>query len=213
MIAVELNISDSEASSLLNDDMNEDDLWSKIRDNRKRKMDNGKDELQRAKDALVKIQREMDAMRAEKIEMRAEMEKMMNDKPSDGSLALGFVPSTFMAMNFTKAQIWVADHLTTVMRSEMQKFPRYFQFLNHIGDANAIGFKTCIRFNRGEECPNMWHVHTRPKKSSGYRKELRLHCCSLCASALGTVAGHNLLGCPWLNVNTWKSIESNEQRV
>ena len=176
-------------------------------------MENDGDELQLAKDALNKIQKEMEAMRAEKAEMQAEMERMKNDRLPDGHLALGFVPSIFMAMNFTKAQVWVADHLTSEMKTEMLKFPRYFQFMNLLGDAKAIGFKTCIRYNRGEECPNMWHVHTRPKGSSGYRKELRLHSCSLCASALGTVAGHHLLECPWLDVNTWRDIESNEKRV
>ena len=213
-ISVEIHISDSEASGLLNDDLKEDDLRSRIKENRKRKMDNGNDELQLTKDALSKVQREMEAMRAEKAEMRDELERMKRDLLPVGSLALGFVPSTFMAMNFTKAQIWVADQLTSEMKKEMLKFPKYFEFMNLLGDARGIGFKTCIRFNRGEDCPNMWHVHTRPKKgSTGYRKELRLHCCALCASALGTVAGHHLLACPWLDAKTWRDIESNEERV
>ena len=138
---------------------------------------------------------------------------MKRDGQPGGSFALGFMPSTFMAMNYTKALSWIADHLLVEMKREMTKYPRYFESRNLLGDASGIGFKPCIRFNRGEECPNMWHVHTKQKKgSTGYRKELRLHCCSLCALALGTVAGHHLMACPWLSASTWRGVESDEKK-
>jgi len=166
-------------------------------------MDEDNSELQKTTEALYRVEREMN-------KLKAEMDLMREGKSPDEH-ALGFVPLTFMAMNYSGAISWVADTLALEMKREMLKYPRYFAMASLIGDAKTIGFKSCARFNRGEDCPKMWHTQARPKKKeTGYVKELRLHCCALCAEALGIVTGHHLLSCPWLKKETWKVILEKE---
>lgn len=156
---------------------------------------------------LKKIEQEMN-------QLKERMKSMEGVSPSGCGYALGFVPSTFMAMNLIKASAWVENNLASKMKIELAKYPEYFTSARHLGDVKTIGFKSCMRFNRGEDCNKMWHVSTRPKRrSTGYTKELRIHCCILCMEALGVMACHHLLICPWLKDDTWRSIGEKERLV
>ncbi len=184
-----------------------EDLRGTILYNRKRKMESTDEELRRTKDALSKVECEMSIM-------RSEMEKLRSGGHEGESNALGFVPSTFMALNCMVALSWVSDTVVPEMRKEMEKFPKYFE--KRISElptgAGGLGIKCCLKFNRGEECGVEWHVHSRPKKNGqGYRKELRLHCCVLCKEALDVVACHNLLKCPWISLNEWRKVKEMEK--
>ncbi len=129
--------------------MLEEDLRSKIVESKKRKMEEESDELRKATEALQRVEQEME-------KMKAEMELMKGTKPTGESYALGFIPTTFLAMNYTKALSWVAEFLALELKKEMKRFPKHFSMSSELGDAKNIGFKTCARYNRGEECPNMW---------------------------------------------------------
>lgn len=166
-------------------------------------MESEENELTQTKAALLRVEREMEKLREEISEMRGDIH-------SGECNALGFKPSTFMAMSYSAALTWVANVLSPEMMKKMEKYPNFFEFRSVVGGAKSVGLKTCSKFNRGEECVNMWHVHTRPKKNgaTGYRKELRLHCCPLCMETLDTMACHSIMTCPWLKEDTWKMVES-----
>jgi hypothetical protein len=202
-----LSISEIEVQDLLSEQS--DDLRAVIASNRKRKMDNQDDELRRTKDALRKVEDEM-------VKMREELELMRGGRPQGGGHALGFVPSTFMALNFMVALSWVADTIAQEMKKEMVKYPNYFENAKAGMNTGAgkMGFKSCLKFNRGEACGSEWHIQSRPKKNgSGYRKELRLHCCALCKEALDVIACHSLMACPWLSMEKWEMVKEEEDKL
>lgn len=169
-------------------------------------MDGEKDELERTKEALKRVEVEM-------AKMREEMLMMQNGGAQGETYALGFVPSTFMALSPCSALLWVANTLAPEMKKEMSKYPDYFEVNKGGRGANLLDFKSCVKFNQGGDCGKTWHVHTKPKKNgeSGYRKELRLHCCELCKVSQDVVACHSLMTCPWLSKETWSNLD-NEQK-
>lgn len=204
-LAVELEISETEVQELLTNE--QVDLRALITENRKRKMEDRDVELERAKEALRKVEGEMS-------KMREEMAQMQSGGLQGEGYALGFVQSTYVALDPAMSLPWVANTLAKEMKKEMLKYPNHFENKSELGGAGKMGYRACVKYNRGEECANHWHVQTKQKKSgSPVKKELRLHCCALCKEALDMLACHSLLACPWLRVETWEKVKSETNSI
>ena len=84
-------------------------------------MESEENELTRTKAALLRVEREMEKLREEISEMRGDIH-------SGECRALGFKPSTFMAMSYSAALTWVANVLSPEMMKKMEKYPHFFEF-------------------------------------------------------------------------------------
>ena len=167
-------------------------------------MDQPNDELVATREALNRVTREMD-------ELRGQISKIKGENTANLGFAFGFSPGEFNAMNYTKGLAWIAGELAVKVKTESEKFPKYFGMAKRMGDVKPKGIRMCARFNRGEDCQLSWHVHNKPnKKGQGQHRELRLHCCAACAEAFGILAGHHLMECPWIKTETWSVIANEE---
>jgi hypothetical protein len=172
------------------------------------------EELKETKQTIKKMEDEMEKMREEMAQMR---DTTQQSKPMP--YALGFRPNEYLAMNFVKSSEWVSKVLVGRMNAVMKKYPKFFHSYMILGNVDSVGARTCAWFNRGEICREKWHVNSKPIRSdqdsqtgpTRFRRELRIHCCVLCKEALGIIAGHTLLTCPWIKSDTWKMVfESGE---
>jgi hypothetical protein len=154
------------------------------------------DELVATREALDRVTREMD-------ELRGQISKIRGESTANLGFAFGFNPGEFNSMNYCE--------LAVKVKTESEKFPRYFGMAKMMGDVKPKGVRMCARFNRGENCQLSWHVHNKPnKKGQGQHRELRLHCCAVCAEAFGILTGHHLMDCPWIKTETWSVIVNDE---
>lgn len=202
IFAVILNVTEEEIDDLINGD-----LRSKIV-NRKRKMESTASELEATQEALARVEREME-------ELKNEMKKIRSgasEKEPCVRFALGFTPSEFNAMNYTRGLSWVSDTLAVKMKEMMSRHEEYFQKYLMLGDIGPMEFKVCARYNRGDECHHSWHVlNKQSKKGKVTTREIRLHCCALCLASIGIAAGHQLINCPWVLAETWTRIENKQE--
>ena len=95
-------------------------------------MESEENELTQTKAALLRVEREMEKLREEISEMRGDIH-------SGECNALGFKPSTFMAMSYSAALTWVANVLSPEMMKKMEKYPNFFEFRSVVGGAKSVG--------------------------------------------------------------------------
>ena len=148
-----------------------------------------------------------------------EQDKLRNANSRDVEYALGFDKSTYLNMGFIESAQWIRTFLAKKMIEKMmeQEFEEKFRCLMRAKDSSRrIGLRTCARFNRNEECTmGRWHttyVEQRPDEERGDldrrrpppRSDMRVHACTLCLEALGSINGHNILNCPWILEKNWK---------
>ena len=186
------------------------DLRDKLEEKSKKRKMNTSEELAATKEALQKVTDEMKRIREEMDEMRKDQGATAAGAPED--YALGFSVTDFMTMNPTRSLQWVSSTLAPKINQEMAKHPDKFKGLEFMAGPKTPNVWTCAGFNRGS-CNAKWHLHERPAKNNPTHKfkDLRLHCCTLCYEAFGILAVHSTLSCPWIKVNTWKSLESKSE--
>ena len=162
------------------------------------------DELAATKEALSKVTQEMD-------EIRNELTRIRGDQAINSGYAFGFSPVEFNSMNYTAGLTWIAGELSAKVKAEAAKYPNFFKMAKMFECIKPMGVRICARFNRGESCKPGWHVHSKPNRSGqGQHRELRLHCCAVCAEAFNVLAYHHTLSCPWLKPDTWEAIKHEE---
>ena len=200
LFAVIIDVPENELRDFIEGDLRE----TIVSRNRKRKMETTGDELAATKEALNKVTKEMD-------ELRSELSKIRGETTANLGFAFGFSPGEFNSMNYTKGLAWIETELAVKVKAEAAKFPKHFEMSKMMGEMKHTGIRVCARFNRGEGCQFPWHVHNKPnKKGQGQHRELRLHCCAVCAEAFGIWAGHQLMDCPWIKTETWSALENED---
>ncbi len=197
IFTVEINVPESELKNFI-----EGDLRGAI-DSKKRKMSKSS-ELEATKEALDRVTQEMDVIKNELVKIRG-------DRAASSSYAFGFSPVEFNSMNFTDGLSWIADELAPRVKIEAEKYKGFFKMSKMFETIKPMGVRICARFNRGESCKPAWHVHSKPNRNGqGQHRELRLHCCAVCAETFDVFAHHHVLSCPWLKLETWAKIEAEE---
>jgi hypothetical protein len=175
------------------------------------------------KETVKQLKDEMD-------KMRKTIEKLTADKETTSPVAapakyaLDFNPHEYLARGFIESANWVKETLALNMRERMNAVEGQWDIFKKITPPEMRSLRPCVAFNRGEGCRlGIWHtvckkVHVtqrldEPSHSrrmvtyhggnQSDREELRVHCCSLCLKALGSLCMHNVLDCPWILEENW----------
>ena len=192
---------------------------SRGKKDRKRLQKEIKQKEQYTKENFKKMKEEIDELRK-----KVDEQEKKRIVTRDVEYALGFDKSTYLNMGFIESAQWIRTFLAKKMIEKMmeQEFEEKFRCLMRTRDGSRrIGLRTCARFNRNEECTmGRWHttyadanlrgerrpeeLGERDQRRPPPRSEMRVHACTLCLEALGSINGHNILNCPWILEKNWK---------
>ncbi len=187
-----------------------------------------KDRKRNKKESKEKeLWRENKKMREEIDKLRKKVDEQSINKSNDSTekYALGFDKEKYLNLGFIESAKWVRTFLAKKMNEKMldEKYElRFGCFIKSKSKSRTIGMRTCARYNRGEECMRgRWHsthLHQeaapwqsnrtqegghQDRQPSGSRYDLRVHACTLCLEALGSINGHSILDCPWILEKNW----------
>jgi len=189
----------------------------------KESMKKMREEIEELRIREVNRAKELDDLR-KKID---DQEKNKSCRDVEPEYSLNFSRESYLSKGFIESAKWIKEEVAKKMVEQMSddRFKSKFEIITISKKSSThLGMRTCARYNRGEPCnQGKWHAthkvealwtrHGRPNQQDeahqgivdhqGRRNDLRLHACTLCLEALGTLFGHSVLNCPWILQKNW----------